>query len=90
MAKKKVETTDPQDELLTQVDGKNKVTGSIPRGEAHKTPGVYYRTIYVLVMNDKDEVLIHRRSATKDLYPNCWDLSVGGHVIIKTAMRKLL
>jgi isopentenyldiphosphate isomerase len=36
-----------------------------------------------MVMNDKGEVLIHKRSATKDLYPNCWDLSVGGHVNYK-------
>jgi isopentenyldiphosphate isomerase len=41
---------------------------------------VFYRAIYVLVMNDDGEVLIHKRSQTKDLYPGCWDLSVGGHV----------
>lgn len=76
----RAETTDPQDELLTQVDEHNRVIGSINRKAAHETPGVYYRTIYVLVINDKGEVLIQRRSVTKDLYPNCWDLSVGGHV----------
>jgi len=87
-------TTDPQGELLTQVDENNKVIGSIPRGEAHERPGVFYRTIYVLVINGKDEVLIHKRSATKDLYPNRWDLSVGGHVNYQdsyeeTAVREL-
>jgi isopentenyldiphosphate isomerase len=79
MAKKPM-TTDPQGELLTQVDENNKVIGSIPRGEAHGTPGIFYRTIYVLVMNDQGEALVHKRSASKDLYPNCWDLSAGGHV----------
>ena len=73
-------TTDPQGELLTQVDENNNVVGSIPRGEAHKKPGVFYRTIFVLVKNASEEVLIQKRSPTKDLYPNCWDLSVGGHV----------
>lgn len=73
-------TTDPQDELLFQVNEKNEVLGSISRGEAHSKKGVYYRTIYVLVFNKKNEVLIQKRSSTKDLYPNCWDLSVGGHV----------
>jgi len=73
-------TTDPQDELLTQVDEDNHLIGSISRGEAHETAGVFYRTIYVLVKNDKGEVLVQKRSSTKDLYPDCWDLSVGGHV----------
>lgn len=88
------QTTDPQGELLTLVDEKNQVIGSIPRGEAHNKIGVYYRTIYVLVMNAKNQVLIQRRSSTKDLYPNCWDISVGGHVNYgdsyeKTAAREL-
>lgn len=73
-------TTDPQSELLIQVDKNNKVIGSIPRGEANSRQGIFYRTIFVLVKNNKDEILIQKRSASKDLYPNCWDLSVGGHV----------
>ena len=73
-------TTDPQGELLIQVDENNIVIGSIQRGLAHESSGIFYRTIYVLVINGNDEVLIHKRSETKDLYPNCWDLSVGGHV----------
>lgn len=80
MAKNKVETTDPQSELLTQVDERNQVIGSISRRMAHETPGVFYRTIYVLVKNEKDKILLQKRSPTKDLYPDCWDLSVGGHV----------
>lgn len=91
---KKTATTDPQDELLTQVDENNHLIGSISRGEAHDTEGVYYRTVYILVKNDNGEVLIQKRSSTKDLYPNCWDLSVGGHVNFgksyeETAVREL-
>lgn len=73
-------TTDPQDELLIQVDEKNNIIGSIPRSNAHTKRGVYYRTIFVLVKNSKGEIMIQKRSDSKDLYPNCWDLSVGGHV----------
>ncbi|MCL5090970.1 MAG: hypothetical protein M1514_03100 [Patescibacteria group bacterium] len=76
MVKNTVKTTDPQGELLTQVDGHNQVVGEISRKAAHKTPGVFYRTIYVLVFNEKGEVLLQKRSPTKDLYPDCWDLSV--------------
>ena len=89
-----VNTTDPQGELLTRVDEYNKIIGSISRGAAHETPGVFYRTIYVLVKDEKGEILIQKRSTTKDLYPNCWDLSVGGHVNFgksyeETAVREL-
>jgi isopentenyldiphosphate isomerase len=87
-------TTDPQSELLTKVDKNNKVIGSIPRGVAHKSPDIIYRTIFVVVKNDKDKVLLQKRSSTKDLYPDCWDLSVGGHVnfgksYIETAVQEL-
>jgi isopentenyldiphosphate isomerase len=86
--------TDPQEELLTQVDQKNNVIGGIKRGVAHSSKNTYYRTIFVLVKNERDEILIQKRSPTKDLYPNCWDLSVGGHVIYgdtyeETALREL-
>ena len=86
-------TTDPQDELLTQVDKHNKVIGPIARGEAH-SGGFYYRTIYVLVKNSHGRILLQQRSSTKDLYPSCWDLSVGGHVsygdsYLNTAIREL-
>lgn len=87
-------TTDPQEEQLIEVDEHNNIKGAITRREAHNTKGVYYRTIYILVKNSKGEVLIQKRSPTKDLYPNCWDLSVGGHVnfgstYIDTAIREL-
>jgi hypothetical protein len=49
-------TTDFQDELLTQVDENNKVLGQIERGKAHTLKGVYYRTIFVLVINEENKV----------------------------------
>jgi isopentenyl-diphosphate Delta-isomerase len=87
-------TTDPQEELLVQVDEENNIIGSIARRDAHQTAGVFYRTIFVLIKNSDGEVLLQRRSPTKDLYPNCWDLSVGGHVnygktYLETAAREV-
>ncbi len=73
-------TTDPQNELLTEVTAQNEVIGPIPRNEAHTDNNKIYRQTYIIVKDVKGRVLIQKRSATKDLYPNCWDLSVGGHV----------
>jgi len=74
-------TTDSQNELLTEVDGNNVVIGPIQRGVAHNSPNKIYRTIYVVVKDKNSKILLQKRSSTKDLYPGCWDLSVGGHVI---------
>jgi isopentenyldiphosphate isomerase len=87
-------TTDPQAELLIQVDEHNQIIGPIDRKTAHDSGNIFYRTIYVLIINNNGEVLLQRRSATKDLYPNCWDISVGGHVnfghsYLETATREV-
>ena len=73
-------TTDSQDELLTEVNSKNEVIGPISRGVAHNNPDKFYRTIFIIVKDKDNKILLQRRSSTKDLYPDCWDLSVGGHV----------
>lgn len=88
------QTTDPQNESLTEVDKNNKVIGPISRGVAHKSPEKIYRTISIFVKNLKGEYLWQKRSSTKDLYPDCWDFSVGGHVdfgssYIETAVREI-
>lgn len=92
--KQSKKSTDPQEELLTEVDKNNNVIGSISRKIAHISPLKYYRTIYIIVKNSDGLVLLQKRSSTKDLYPNCWDLSVGGHVnfgqsYLETATREL-
>lgn len=73
-------TADPQDELLTEVNKKNEVIGSIPRSLAHNGHNKIYRTVFILILDQKNKILIQKRSPNKDLYPNYWDLSVGGHV----------
>jgi isopentenyldiphosphate isomerase len=75
----KMKITDSQKELLVRVNEKNEVIGPIERGLAHKSKTTY-RTIYVIVKDMEGKVLIQKRSRTKDLFPGCWDLSVGGHV----------
>ena len=39
-----------------------------------------HRAVFVLVRSSHGEVLVHRRSDTKDLWPSLWDLAVGGVV----------
>jgi len=52
----------------------------ISKKDAHQR-GIWLGSIHVLVVsNDKKRTLLQRRSAEKDLYPNMWDIAVGGHI----------
>jgi isopentenyldiphosphate isomerase len=39
-----------------------------------------HRAVFIAVVNSAGELLIHQRSAMKDLWPSWWDLAVGGVV----------
>jgi 8-oxo-dGTP pyrophosphatase MutT (NUDIX family) len=34
--------------------------------------------VYVLVFDRRGRLFVHQRVATKDVYPGCWDVAVGG------------
>jgi isopentenyldiphosphate isomerase len=39
-----------------------------------------HRAVFVAVLNGRGDVLVHRRSDHKDVWPGWWDLAVGGVV----------
>lgn len=61
------------------VDEEDQPIGAAPREEAWEK-GLIHRVVRVMVENDKGEVLLQHRAPTKDIFPNCWDNSVAGHV----------
>ena len=82
------------EEYLDICDQEGNLTGeSKLRSKVHED-GDWHRTAHVLIFNSKGEVLLQRRSKTKDSYPDCFDISSGGHVesgktIIETALIEL-
>ena len=55
-------------------------TGEIAtREECHKK-GLWHRAVYAFIIDDKGNVLLQKRSNNKKLWPNMWDVTVGGHV----------
>ena len=47
-----------------------------------EVPEGFYRTVvHVSIFNSKGEMLIQQRQEDKKLWPNLWDVSVGGSVI---------
>lgn len=61
------------------VDEVDKVVGAAPLKEVWRE-GYYHRIVRIMVEDDRGRVLLQKRSANMDLYPNCWDHSAAGHV----------
>ena len=52
----------------------------ISKNEAHKR-GIWHGSIHVLIISkDKRKTLLQKRCKDKKLYPNMWDIAVGGHI----------
>lgn len=55
-------------------------TGRIAtREECHKN-GLWHRAVYAFIIDENKNILLQKRSANKKLWPNMWDVTVGGHV----------
>ena len=51
----------------------------MPRPEVHAS-GEWHKATQIFVYNSAGRLLLQRRSPDKDLFPNCWDTSVGEHL----------
>lgn len=84
-------------ELLDVVDENGCPTGETVERETAHREGIRHRTAHVWLMRagkDGAEVLLQKRSAYKDSYPGCYDISSAGHIpagvdFIPSALREL-
>ncbi len=67
------------DELLDIVDGEDRVIGRASRREVH-ADGSLHRAVHLFMVNDRNQILLQRRSQWKADWPGRWDSSVSGHV----------
>lgn len=84
-------------EWLDIVDENGVPTGqTVERETAHRN-GILHRTAHVWIFrmrNGRAEVLLQMRSANKDSYPGCYDISSAGHIpagvdFVPSALREL-
>jgi isopentenyldiphosphate isomerase len=68
------------DDLLEVVDAEGRCVGLEPRSRCHSDPSLRHRSVHIVVRNAGGEVLLQKRSASKDVMPGRWDTSVGGHL----------
>ena len=67
------------DEKFDIVDASDRVTGSAPRSEIHAR-GLLHRAVHLWLHNNAGQILLQRRSLSKDREPGKWTSSVSGHV----------
>ncbi|MCF8057288.1 MAG: NUDIX hydrolase YfcD [Desulfocapsa sp.] len=70
----------PGEEIVQIVDRDNCETEALPR-RIMREQGLIHRASYILVFNSRKELFLQKRTATKDLYPSCWDVAAGGVVL---------
>jgi isopentenyl-diphosphate delta-isomerase type 1 len=67
-------------EYFYVVDEDDNVIGEATREECHSESGLIHRSVYIFVLNDRNDLFIQRRSMSKDLYPGYYTGSATGHV----------
>ncbi len=70
---------DNSDELFPIVDEDGGVLGQITRGEAHGGSRVLHPVVHLHVFNSNGDLYLQHRPAWKDVQPDRWDTSCGGH-----------
>lgn len=67
------------DELVEVVDLDGAVQRIVTRAEMRRDR-LRHRCTYLVVVDAADRVVVHRRAAWKDVWPDRWDLAFGGVV----------
>ena len=68
-------------EYIDIFDENNNPIGKIKEKRQAHEDGSFHRTAHVWILNDKNELLLQKRSASKKSHPNCWDISGAGHIM---------
>lgn len=68
------------EEKVVIVDNNNKIVDVVPRS-VMRSKGLQHRSTYIIINNSKGQVLVQKRSADKDLYPEYYDPTTGGVVV---------
>ncbi len=68
------------DEIFPIVDNSGNVTGSATRSECHSGSFLLHPVVHLHVLNSEKKLFLQKRASDKDIQPDKWDTSVGGHV----------
>jgi isopentenyl-diphosphate delta-isomerase len=66
-------------EALILVDGADREVGFLDKAQCHVGSGVLHRAFSLLIFNDRGELLLQQRAASKRLWPLYWSNSCCSH-----------
>ena len=69
--------TNAANELVDVIDDAGRTVAVVTRAEMRGRL-LPHRCTYILVFNQRGELFIHLRTATKDVFPSHWDVTIGG------------
>lgn len=56
-------------------------TGEVISKALAHSKGIWHSAIHILLVNkERNKILLQKRCADKKLYPNRWDITIGGHI----------
>ena len=67
-------------EFFDVLDENGNKTGRTKAREYVHRDGDWHKAVHTWIVNDKNEILLQKRSPNKDSYPNMWDISSAGHL----------
>ena len=68
------------EEKLDVLNERGEFTGKVATREECHREGLWHRAVYGFIIDKNSNVLLQKRSQNKKLWPNKWDVTVGGHV----------
>lgn len=68
-------------EYFDVLNDKGEFTGVIDTRDNCHEKGLWHRAVYGFIFNKNGDVLLQKRSKTKKLWPDLWDVTAGGHVL---------
>ncbi|MCL2384026.1 MAG: NUDIX domain-containing protein [Oscillospiraceae bacterium] len=69
-----------KDEMLLVLDENGNSTGKVKHRQYIHENGIFHNEVACIVINNKKEILLQKRSENKKSYPGCWALCAG-HVV---------
>lgn len=71
---------DGNEEMFDIVNPDGKIIGQAPRSAVHGNPGLLHPVVHIHIFNKNGQLFLQKRTKDKEVQPNKWDTSVGGHI----------
>ena len=68
------------DELIDILDSEGNHTGKTSLKSVAHQYGYFHATVHIWLYTKDEKILLQKRSPTKKVFPNLWDISVAGHI----------